>query len=126
MLEQSMKGNLELSSVFYACVLLGGVFLSSVSQVLLKKAAQKEHDSWIREYLNLPVILAYALFFICTLLSVIAYRGIPLSLGPILETTGYFYITFFGIRIFHERLSRKKIMALALIIFGIVVYALSA
>ena len=121
-----MKGSLDLSSVFYACILLVGVFLSSVSQVMLKKAAQKKYDSWIREYLNLPVIMAYALFFCCTLLSVIAYRGIPLSLGPILETTGYFYITFFGIRIFHERLSRKKIIALALIILGIIIYALSA
>lgn len=120
-----MKLDLESSEVFYVCILLTGVFLSSLSQVMLKKAAQKKYDSWIREYLNLPVILAYALFFFCTLLSVIAYRGIPLSLGPILGTTGYFYITFFGIRIFHEQINRKKIMALSLIILGIITYTLS-
>ena len=120
-----MKLHPESSSALCAGLLLFGVFASSVSQVLLKKAAQKQYDSWIRQYLNLTVALAYAMFFGCTLLSVIAYRGIPLSLGPILETTGYLYITFFGIRIFHEHMNRKKIISLALIILGILIYALS-
>lgn len=108
----------------YALVALCGVFVSSVAQVLLKKSANKEYDSPLREYLNPLVIVGYTLFVGSTLLSVYAYRGIPLSMGEILDATGYFYVTIFGLAIFHERLNGKKILALVLIVGGIVIYAL--
>lgn len=108
----------------YACVLLAGVFISAISQVMLKKAAMKKYDSPIKEYLNPLVIIAYVMFVGTTFLSIIAYKGIPLSMGPILEATSYIYVTFFGVKIFKERLNSKKIVALGLIICGIVVYAL--
>ena len=53
-----------------------------------------------------------------------AYKGIPLSMGPVLEATSYLYITFFGVKIFHEHISRIKVVALGLIIIGILVYTL--
>ena len=107
----------------YACILLVGVFLSAVSQVILKKAAEKDYDSVIKEYLNAPVMIAYAIFFGTTLLSVMAYKGIPLSMGPVLEATSYIYVTIFGIRIFHESINKRKIAALVLIVGGIIVYS---
>ncbi|MBR2835380.1 MAG: multidrug ABC transporter [Coriobacteriales bacterium] len=107
----------------YVALLLISVFIGSVSQVLLKKSANKTYDSPIKEYLNPLVIFAYILFFGTTLLAVFAYRGIPLSLGPVLEATGYIYVTFFGVYIFKERMTKKKLLALALIIGGIVIYA---
>lgn len=103
-------------------VYLLGVFLSSVSQVLLKKGAMKEHKNIIREYLNVYVIFGYGLFFLCVFLNTIAYRGIPMSLGPVLETTGYIYVTIFGVVIFHEKMNKKKFGALCLILLGIIVY----
>lgn len=113
------------NSVFaYALLNLFGVFISSVSQVLLKKSANKTYDSAIKEYLNPLVIFAYTMFVASTLLSVFAYKGIPLSMGPILDATGYIYVTIFGVTIFKERLTKKKALALALIIGGIVIYAL--
>ena len=113
------------SLVFCAFLLLFGTFISSVSQVMLKKAADKQYDSAIKEYLNPLVIGAYTIFIASTFLSILAYRGIPLSMGPIMEATGYIYVTFFGVKIFHEKLDRKKVLALALIIVGIVVYSLA-
>lgn len=112
--------------LFYACASLFGVFISSISQVMLKKSAMKNHGSALREYLNPLVIFAYVLFVGATLLSVIAYKGIPLSMGPVLDATGYLYVTFFGVVIFHEKVTPKKLVALALIIAGIVVYALGS
>lgn len=114
---------MDAAVLLYAGINLLGVFVSSVSQVLLKKSAMREHDSAVREYLNPYVIFAYVLFVGSTLLSVIAYRGIPLSMGPILEATGYLYVTAFGVAIFHERMSVKKLVALLLIIGGIVIYS---
>ena len=40
-------------------VMLVSVFISAVSQILLKKAANRRYSSWIREYLNLRVIAAF-------------------------------------------------------------------
>lgn len=108
----------------FAGLNLFGVFISAISQVLLKKSAMRDHGSAIKEYLNPFVIFAYTLFVAATLLSVVAYRGIPLSMGPILDATGYIYVTFFGVAIFHERLTAKRVLALVLIVTGIVVYSM--
>ena len=107
-----------------ALILLFGVFISSVSQVMLKMAARREWPSRIREYLNPLVIGAYALFFGSTLLSILAYRGLPLSLGPVLEATGYIWVTLFGVTLFRERMNGMKLLALCLILGGILVSAL--
>ena len=49
----------DFSSVLpYALISLLGVFLSSVSQVMLKKAAMRKYDSVLKEYLNPLVILS--------------------------------------------------------------------
>lgn len=110
--------------MLYATLIIIGTFISSVAQVMLKKAAMKEYDSSIKEYINPTVIFAYAIFFGSTFLSVLAYKVVPLSMGPILEASSYLYITFFGVTIFKETINKKKVLALALIFFGIVIYAL--
>ena len=109
--------------IFCAGLLLLGVFVSAISQVMLKKAAVREYSSPVQEYLNPLVIFAYAIFVGTTFLSILAYRGIPLSLGPVLEATSYIYVTFFGVVIFKEKLNRKKILALFCILSGILVYS---
>ena len=46
----------------YVLLYLCSTFLSAVSQVLLKKAALREHKSVLAEYTDWRVILGYALF----------------------------------------------------------------
>ena len=108
--------------ILYSLIMMFGDFICSVAQVLLKKSAQIEHSSIIREYVNIRVITAYAIFFSATLLSVFAYKVVPLSMGPILESAGYIYVTIFGVTIFREKMDRRKIIALGFIIVGIIVY----
>lgn len=110
--------------ILYACILLAGVFVSAISQVMLKKAAQKTYDSKIKEYLNPLVIFAYILFVGTTFISIIAYKGIPLSMGPILESTSYLYVTIFGVTIFKEKLNKNRMIALIFILCGIIIYSL--
>lgn len=112
------------TTLAYSAILLVSVFVSAISQVMLKKAALKTYDSRLREYLNPLVIFAYCLFLGCTFLTVLAYRGIPLSWGPVLESTSYIYVTVFGALFFKEKITAKKLLALALIVAGIAVYAL--
>ena len=115
-----------MNSLFlYSCIMLFGTFVSAISQVLLKKAALVHHDSRLAEYLNFKVILAYVLFLLASLMCVFAYRVVPLSFGPVLESTSYIYVTVFGIIFFKERITKQKLLALALIIIGIAVFAIS-
>lgn len=109
--------------LLYSFVMLFGTFISAVSQVLLKKAANKHYENAIKEYLNPYVIVAYGIFFLATLMNILAYKVIPLSMGPILEATSYIYVTIFGVSIFKEKINRKKILALTIIIIGIFVYS---
>ena len=108
----------------YALLILAGTFISAISQVMLKIEANKPHATRLQEYFNPLVIGAYVIFVGTTLLSVLAYRGIPLSMGPILEATSYIYITIFGVKIFGEKMNKGKAIALFLIVCGIVVYSL--
>ena len=91
----------------YVGVYLLGVLISSVSQVLLKKAAMRQYETPLKEYLNPWVITAYALFFGATLMTILAYKVVPLSMGAILEATAYLYITFFGVTIFDSIYGRN-------------------
>ena len=109
--------------LFYSGILLLGVFISSISQVMLKKASLKKYDNFLQEYLNPLVLGAYVIFFGTTFLSIFAYKVIPLSLGPALEATSYIYITFFGAAVFKEKLTKKNVFSLILIVTGILIYS---
>lgn len=108
----------------YACFMLIGTFISSIAQVILKKAAISDESVGLRAYLNYKVIFAYMIFFGATFLGVLSYKDVPLSMGAILEATGYIYVTIFGAVLFGEQITRKKIIALLAIIGGTIVYAL--
>ncbi|WP_241158134.1 EamA family transporter [Adlercreutzia sp. ZJ138] len=110
--------------LFYALIYLVGVFIASVSQVMLKKASLREFDSIVSEYLNPWVVVAYVLFFITTLLTVYAYKEVPLTYAPILESFSYIFVTFFGVVLFKEEFGRKKAIALVLILLGIAIFTL--
>lgn len=113
-----------MNTYFCAFLILLGTLIAAVSQVMLKIEADKPHRSRLQEYLNPLVIIAYVLFVGTTFLSILAYRGIPLSMGPILEATSYLYVTLFGVKIFGEKMNRGKAAALVLILCGIAVYSL--
>ena len=111
--------------LLYAGIMLFGVFVSSLSQILLKIAAGREYSSRIREYLNPLVMSAYTVFFLATLCTVYAYRVLPLSMGPILESSSYLFVSLLGFFILHEKITKKQLLALVMILCGIGIYSLS-
>ena len=106
------------------CLLLLSVFISSVSQIILKKAADKPYESTLKEYMNPMVIGAYGLFFCSVILTMLALKHVPLSMSPILESTGYIFVSVMGYIFLKERFSRRKLMGFALILAGIVIFNL--
>lgn len=106
----------------YIILFLSAVFISSVSQIMLKKSADKTYDNAIKEYLNPWVVIAYGLFFGATLVTVLAYKYVPLSMGPILESTGYFFVTVLGMIFLKEKVGKKKAVGLVVILVGIIIF----
>ena len=105
-------------------IFLGSVLVASISQIMLKKSADRIYDRWIDEYLNFRVIFAYGLFFLSSLLTVYAYKFVPLSLGPVLEASGYVFVSVMGYFILKEKIGKKKLLGLVIIIAGIVIFNL--
>lgn len=108
----------------YILIYLGSVFISSVSQILLKSSADKKYDSKIKEYLNVKVMTAYCMFFGASLITILAYKGVPLSLGPVIESVGYVFVAILGYLILKEKVSKRKILGLTLIVLGVIVSGL--
>ena len=109
--------------ILFSGIYLVGVVISAFSQVLLKKSADTENGSFIKQYLNLKVISAYAIFFLATFLSIYAYKVIPVTLGAILGTLEYGLVAFLSYIFFKEKLTKKQIFGIILIGIGIIVYS---
>lgn len=105
----------------YIVIFLCSVLIASISQILLKKSANKQCDSKLKEYLNAPVIIAYFMFFASSFITTMAYKGVSLSTGPILEATGYIWVTALGACVLKEKISIRKIIGIFLIITGIMI-----
>ena len=101
-----------------------GVVVVSFSQVLLKKSATIPYPNRLREYLNVYVISGYAIAFLSSFLTMLAFRQVSLSLGAILMALEYIFVAILSRLFFREKIGRRKLAGLALIILGAVVFAL--
>jgi small multidrug resistance pump len=108
----------------YSFLMVFGVFISSISQIVLKKAAGKTYKNHIREYLNASVIIAYGLFFTSTIFNILALKYVMISYVPIIESTGYIFVTALGAIFLHEKIGKKKIIGLFIIISGVLIFSL--
>lgn len=70
------------------------------------------------------VISGYFLLLICTGLVVVAFKEVPLSLGPILEASAYVYIMILSAVFFKEKITLRKIIGNIIIISGICIFSL--
>ncbi len=99
------------------------VTVSAFSQILLKKSAKKEHDSVIKEYLNIFVIIGYGMMMATTVLTLFAYKtGLEYKSGPIIESLGYVLVMILSYLFFKEKITAKKLIGNIIIILGIVVF----
>ena len=108
----------------YYLFMFGSVVLSSISQVLLKKSANKEHGSFLKEYLNPYVIVGYALMIGATLTTIAAFRGLDYKNGPIIESLGYVLVMVLSFLVLKERITKKKFIGYILILVGVAVFYL--
>ena len=90
----------------------------------LKKAANRTYETPLKEYLNPLVVGAYGLFFCSVILTMLALKYVPLSMSPILESTGYIFVSVMGYIFLKERFTRRKLCGFALILAGVIIFNL--
>ena len=104
---------------------LFSVFISSVSQTLLKISANKSYPDRLHEYLNPYVIIAYGMFFLSTFLTMFAMRVVPYSFSPRIESASDMFIPVFGGLILQEKISRRRLLGIVIILIGMLIFALA-
>ena len=114
-----------MDTLISAGILQTALIIAAFAQIMLKRAATVKHSSPVEEYLNPTVLGAYFLMFITTFITIYSYKILPLSLGAVIGSMSYVYVTALSVRLLDEKITRRKVFALALIIVGVIVFSLS-
>lgn len=108
----------------YLLIWIISVFISSIAQVMLKAEANKPHESRLKEYLNPMVIGAYGIFFVSVFLTYTALKYVPLTYSPIVEPLSYIFIPVIGVLVLKEKISKRRLIGMAVMILGIVIFSM--
>lgn len=108
----------------YFLLMFGATFFTAISQVLLKQSAEKEHKSWIFEYLNWRVITAYGISFSVLLLNTYAYTKVDMKYGAVIDTFSYVFVMVLSYFILKEKFTKGQLIGNLMIITGVMVYTL--
>ena len=108
----------------YLLLMFGATFFTAISQVLLKQSAEKEHKSWIFEYLNWRVITAYGISFSILLLNTYAYTKVDMKYGAVIDTFSYVFVMVLSYLILKEKFTKGQLIGNLMIITGVMVYTL--
>ena len=110
--------------MIYIAVILG-IFACSCSQLFLKQSADSDHNSFLKSMLNWRVILAYTVFFTSLCVNIWAMKnGMGLKALPVLESLGYIFVPLLSLAFLKEKIDRRTVFAMCLIVIGIVVFNL--
>ena len=108
----------------YMLIMIGGTFLTAISQILLKQSANKQYKSMLYEYLNWRVILSYGIFFGVLLLNTYAFTKVDLKYGAVIDTLSYVFVMLLSWLLLREKFSKGKLIGNLLIMAGVIVYTL--
>lgn len=111
--------------IFWYILVIAGIFLSSCSQLLLKKSAEQKHATLIGNMINWKVLLAYSILFGSLLVNVTAMsNGVELKEMPILESLGYIFVPLLSMIFLGEKIEMKTVVSIIFILLGIIVFYL--
>ena len=109
---------------FYLFILFVATFFTAISQVLMKQSAQREHRSWIFEYLNWRVITAYAISFGVLFSTTYAYTKVDMRFGPVIDTFTYVFVMLLSFLLLREKFTKGQLIGNLIIIAGVLIYTI--
>lgn len=108
--------------MIYLLVILG-IFSCSLSQLFLKKSANREHKSKLFEVVNPLVIFSYGIFFCSLLINIWAMsKGLQLKEMAMLESLGYIFVPLLSWLFLKETITKRMVLAVFIIISGIIIF----
>lgn len=108
----------------YLLVIISSL-VAVVSQMMLKHSARKEHKTWWREYINGWVIGGYGLMVVSLVINLAAiHMGVLAQEVSIIECINYLLIPVAAWLVFREAITWRKMLAIAVIMSGVVVFFL--
>ena len=110
----------------YYIAIISAIVLTSVAQLILKKAAlvSNKKSFSIFSYLNIYSVVSYALFVIVTLLNLYALKKIQVKEMVIFLPLTYLIIPIFSYLLFKEKIGKQHILGILVIITGIIIFNL--
>ena len=81
----------------YSLLLIFSTLISSISQVFLKKSANRAYKKRIQEYLNPLVFFAYFLFVLSAIMTMVSYKVVTISVVAMLEASTYVFVFLFAL-----------------------------
>ena len=109
----------------YALIAIVVVFAAACAQMLLKQGARQNYTPWWRQYINGWVIAGYTLMFAAIVANIwCMHRGLLLKELSIIESLSYFFVPALSWLLFKEHITRRKGIAIGIIIIGVIVFFL--
>ena len=106
----------------YLLVILSAL-IAVVSQMLLKQSARLPHANWWREYINPWVIGGYTLMVVSLVVNLLAiHMGCLGQEVSIINCINYLLVPLAAWMIFREPITKRKMIAIAVIIIGVIVF----
>ena len=110
--------------LYYLLVILS-VFAAAGAQMLLKQGARKNYLGFWRQYLNPWVIGGYAIMVCSLLLNIFCMScGIQVKEVSTIESLSYLFVPYMAFFLFRERITWRKVGAIAIIIRGVILFFL--
>lgn len=113
-----------MNKFFYYGLMLVSAGITAVSQISLKKSADKKHRSILFEYLNPRVVFAYVCYAAVLALNVFIYTKIDYRFSIVINSFSYILVMLLSRFLLGETLTRKRIFGNALIVLGIICFTL--
>jgi len=110
----------------YVAVALVSVVISSLAQILLKKSSSEQRKHFIFDYLNIKVITAYGMIFLCMILMIYAFTGMYYRYGAVIESLAYLLIMLFSRIFLGEKITRRRVLGNCVIVLGVIIFTINA
>ncbi len=118
-----MNTNFITPQFCYAAAILAA-FITALSQILLKRQAnitESEKKGFFSKFLNIRVILSYGLLFSTLVINQVALIYVPVSVMPCITATSFVWVFVLGIIILKEKVSKRRLLGVAIIITGVII-----
>ncbi len=109
----------------YVLIAICIVFIAACAQMLLKQGARQAYMPWWRQYINPWVIGGYAIMFASMVANIwCMHMGLQLKELSIIESLSYLFVPTLSWLLFKEQITRRKALAITIILIGVIVFFL--